>query len=187
MAQFWASVGQASLRGRNANRTRLDAHGLAKGASERLEAYLDHVVQDFPAVHHDVQVALSSARESFEEDWSELDVPRSKLGPARERHLPNEVHTPREIERSRRPRLVHGQRRGPVTHDPDLVAGGFGEGLTDDQSQVLGRMMAVDLDVARCSYAEVDEAVTGDLLNHVRQKGQGSLDIATAGSVEIEC
>jgi hypothetical protein len=47
-------------------------------------------------------------------------------------------------------------------------------------------VVAIDLDVARRSNAKIDETMASDLLNHVRQEGQGRLDIAAAGSVEIE-
>ena len=48
-------------------------------------------------------------------------------------------------------------------------------------------MVAVDLDVARGAHREVDEAVARDLLDHVRQEGQGRVDLGATGPVEVEC
>src|ERR1700691_1431300 len=104
-------VGEASLGGRDANRTRLDPNGFAKRARERLEAYLDDMVQDLAAVEHDMQVALSAPREGFEKYGSELHVPRPELRPPRKRDLPNEVRSSGEIERAGGSRFVHRQRR----------------------------------------------------------------------------
>jgi hypothetical protein len=47
--------------------------------------------------------------------------------------------------------------------------------------------MTIDLDIARRANTKVDEPVTSDLFDHVRQKGQGRLDVASPRSVEIEC
>src|SRR5580704_9738905 len=94
--------------------------------------------------------------------------------------------SPRKIERAGCARFVHGERCRPITNDADLVAGRLRERLADDEAQVFGRMMPVDLDVARGANAEVDEPMTSDLLDHVGKKGQGRLDVAAACSVEIE-
>ena len=139
-----------------------------------------------PRVQRDVQVALGAAREGLEEDRRELHVPRADLGAARQRHLPHEVRPARQIERAGDAGLVHRQRRPPVAHEAGLVAERLRDALADDQAQVFGRVVAVDLDVARGAHRQVDEAVPRDLLDHVRQERQRRVDLRAARPVEIE-
>ena len=46
--------------------------------------------------------------------------------------------------------------------------------------------MAIDLHVSRSIDLEIDEPVSCDLLEHVGQEGQGSLNVAKARSIQIE-
>ena len=169
----------------HAGGARLDLHRLAQRPRERLEAISTMWCRISPRVEHDVQVALRAARERLEEHRRELDVPGPDLGPAGQRHLPDEERPPREIERAGDARLVHRQRRPPVADDARLVAERLGDALPEDEPQVLGRVVAVDLHVARGPHGQVDQAVAGDLLDHVRQEGQRRVDRRAPGPVEI--
>src|SRR5580658_10169269 len=150
------SVDERPLGRRHARDARLDLDRFAQRAGQGLEADLDDVVQDLAAVHDHVQVALRPAGERLEEHRCQLHVPRPDLRPGGQRHFPDEVRAAREIERARGPRLVHRQRGRAVAKDARLVAERLGNALPDHQAQVLGRVVTVDLDVARGPHRQVD-------------------------------
>jgi len=133
-----------------------------------------------------MQIALRSAGECFEEHGGKLDVPRSQFGTPWQRHFPDEVRPARQIERAGGARFVHGQGGPTITNEPRLFADGSGDRLSDDESQIFGCVVAVDLDVARRPHCKVDEAVASDLIDHVAQKRQRGVDLSATGSVQIQ-
>lgn len=128
------------------------------------------MVKDLSAVKDEVQVALRTSRECFEENGGELHVPRAQLRAGRKGHLPDEMRAARQVERARGAGFVHRQRRPPVPDEARLVADGLRHRLADDEPHVLRRVMPVDLDVAGGTDLQVDEPVTRELFDHVRQK-----------------
>ncbi len=179
-------VRQASLRGRDSGRPRFDPNRVPQSSGEGLEADLDDMVQDLSPVQNQMQIALGSAGECFEKHWGKFDVPSSQLGSPWQRHFPNEVRPAGQIERARGARFVHGQGGPAVANEACLVAEGFGDRLSDDEADVFGCMMAVDLNVARRTHRKVDEAMASDLIDHMAQKRQRGVDLRTAGSVQIQ-
>ena len=136
-------------------------------------------MQVLALVQAQVQVALGTARERFEKDGRELDIPRAELR-LRQRHLPDEERAPREIDRCGDQSLVHRQGRPAVANEADLVADGLEDRFTEYDSEVLGRVVAVDFDVPHGAHPEIDEAVARDLLDHVRQKGERASPVSLA-------
>jgi hypothetical protein len=125
------------------------------------------------------------AREALEEDLRELGVELADLR-LRQRHVPHEERTPRQVERARDERLVHRQRRVAVASDADLVAERLGEDPTEDDPEILGRVVPVDRDVALRAHHEIEEPVLGELLDHVGEERQRRRDAMRAVAVEIE-
>ena len=58
--------------------------------------------------------------------------------------------------------------------------------LAEDDADVLGGVVLVDMEVALGLDGEVDEAVAGDLLEHVVEEADAGRDLGTAGAVEVD-
>ena len=67
-----------------------------------------------------------------------------------------------------------------------LVAQGLGEGLADGDADVFHRVVTVDVQVALGLHLQIDQAVAGDLVQHVVEEGNAGIELGTAGAVQIE-
>ena len=104
-------------------------------------------MQVLALVQPKVQVAHRGAGERFEENRRELDVPAAELG-LRQREFPDEKGAAREIDRRGDQRLVHGEGRPAVANEALLVADGLENRFPEDDPEIFGGVVAVDLDVA---------------------------------------
>ena len=86
---------------------------------------------------------------------------------ARERHLPDEVRPPGNVDRGARHRLVHRQMHVGVAGDALHVAERLLQRGAERDADVLDRVVLVDVEVALGLDGDVDQAVAGDLLQHV--------------------
>ena len=73
-----------------------------------------------------------------------------------------------------------------VTPDPGFRTECLGDGLTERNADVFDRVVRVDFKIAVRLHIEVDESVTGDLIEHVIEKRQARCEHAAAGAIEID-
>ncbi len=74
----------------------------------------------------------------------------------------------------------------PVAGHALLVADGLGEGLAEGDADVLDGVVVVDVQVAVALDVEVDQPVTGDLVEHVLQEGHADGEARLAGAIQID-
>jgi hypothetical protein len=73
-----------------------------------------------------------------------------------------------------------------VATDALLVADRLGHGLTEGNADVLDGMVAVDMQIAVGMHIEVDQPMTGDLVEHVVEEGHAGGQLLAAGAIEID-
>ena len=67
---------------------------------------------------------------------------------------------------------------------PGLVADGVAQGLAERDADVLDRVVVVDVQVAGRLQAQVQQAVAGDVGQHVVEEADAGDDLAAAVAVE---
>ncbi len=86
-----------------------------------------------------------------------------------QRHVrtPHQVRAPAQIDRRGRQHVVHRQRAVPEPPDSSLIAERLNECLPEADAHVLNSVVGVDVRVALARHGEVEEAVPGDVREHV--------------------
>ena len=74
-----------------------------------------------------------------------------------------------------------------VTTDTFLVSNGLGQCLSHSDTDILDGMMVVDMQITLRFYFQIDQTVTGDLIQHVVEKRNAGSKILPAGTVQIDC
>ncbi len=74
----------------------------------------------------------------------------------------------------------------PVAGHAFLVADGLGEGLAEGDADILDGMVVVDVQVAVAFDIQVDQPVTGDLVEHVLEERHTDGEARLAGAIEID-
>ena len=72
----------------------------------------------------------------------------------------------------------------PIPTDRALVANGLCKRLPKCDAYVLNRVVTVNVEVSPGLHLQVNEAVPGDLIEHVVQKGQASIELTLTGSIQ---
>jgi hypothetical protein len=73
-----------------------------------------------------------------------------------------------------------------VAADALLVAHRLGHRLAQRDAHVFDRVVAVDVQVAFGLDVQVDQAVAGDLVQHVVEKGDAGGQLGLAGAVKVD-
>lgn len=73
-----------------------------------------------------------------------------------------------------------------ITPDPLLVSHGLRNRLSKSDAHVLYRMMVVDVQIALCVDANVDQSMTRNLVEHVVEKSDAGLKLGLARTIEID-
>ena len=155
----------------------------AQRAAEGLEHRLGHVVGVVAAQAVDVQRRHGVVGEALEEFAHQVHVEvvdaRPRVGdPVLQPRAPGEVeHHPRQ-------RFVERHVGVAVAADAALVAKRLRAGLTEHDAEILDRVVRVHLQVALGADAQVQQAVAGDLLEHVLEERQAGGELGAAGAVQ---
>ena len=67
-----------------------------------------------------------------------------------------------------------------------LVAHGLGKGLAQGDAHILHRVVAVDVQVTLALNVQIDQTMTGNLVDHVIQKTNASVQLGLATAVQID-
>ncbi len=133
----------------------------------------------------DVQRDAGVAGEGLEELAHELSVKTAnllgrKLGPE------DEKRPARHVERDPGQRLVHRQQAVGVAGQSPLVAERLRQRLTECDSDVLDRMVIIDMAVALGPNFDVDKGMTRQLIEHVIEETNAGCNIGKARPIEVE-
>ena len=82
--------------------------------------------------------------------------------------------------------VVHGKDEETVTADSRLVSHRLFDGVSEDDSRILHRMMSVHMQVALHTHCQVEQAVSGKAVQHVIEKTDPCLNLAFSASVQIQ-
>ena len=123
--------------------------------------------------------------EGLEPLLEQLGVHLAELGPG-EGDLPDEIGPVRRVEATRVSVSSIGIIACPVARDAGPVAERLRHRLADDIAGVLGGVVEVDVQIAHRAQRDVDQAVPGQLLEHVVEKADAGRDLGDAGAVEID-
>ena len=73
-----------------------------------------------------------------------------------------------------------------VAADAFFVAYGLSHGLAQRNTDVFDRVVAVDMQIALAVHVQVNQAVAGNLVEHVVQKADAALELGGARAVQID-
>ena len=91
-----------------------------------------------------------------------------------------------EIDHHPRQRLVERHVGVAVADQAALVADRLADRLAEGDADVLDGVVAVDVQVALGLDLEIDQAVAGDLLEHVVEEADAGGELGGAGAVEVD-
>ena len=91
-----------------------------------------------------------------------------------------------EVDDDARQRFIERHITVAIAGEPLLVAPGLGQRLAKGDADILDRMMGVDMQIALDIDIKVDQAVTGNLIQHVIEERYASGKLALAGAIEVE-
>ena len=74
----------------------------------------------------------------------------------------------------------------PVAANALFIADGLGDGLSQSDADVFGRVMGVDMQIALGLNVQINQAVPGDLIQHVFEKRNTGIETGSADAVEID-
>src|SRR5208282_3970938 len=157
----------------------------AKRPGDALEAGLGDMMAVQAVERLDVQREAGIPGQGLKELAHKLGVEGADpLG--REFGPEDEERPARYVERHARQGLVHRQKTVGVAGQAAFVAERPGQRLADGDSDVLDRVVIVDVAVARSANSEVDEGMTRELIEHVIEEADAGRDVGRARSVEVD-
>ena len=132
-----------------------------------------------------MEVEAAFLGEGFEEV---LDVLGGELADvvAVEGDVDRGVGAAAEVDGDEGERFVHRREGVAEARDAAALAERLVERLAEDEAGVLDEVVGVALDVAGGVDAEVEEAVAGELLEHVVEHADAGRDLVAAGAVDVE-
>ena len=91
-----------------------------------------------------------------------------------------------EVDHHARQRFIERHVGVAVATDAFLVADGFGKGLPQSDTDVFHRVVVVDMQVALADNIQVDQPVTGDLVQHVLKKRNTDIKSGLSGAIQVD-
>jgi len=157
----------------------------AQRAAEGLEHGFDLVVRIHTTQVVDVQGDLGVVDEALEEFHEQIHVKAADAG-AGKGHVHLQAGAAGEVDHHARQRLVQRHIGVAVAADAFLVADGLGKRLAEGDADVFDGVVVVDVQVAAGLDGHVDQAVTGNLVEHVLKEGNPDVEIGLASAIEID-
>src|SRR5690606_10586466 len=133
----------------------------------------------------DVHRGECMVRESLEELASQVNVEAADVR-AGVRYVVEESGAAGRIDDHSRECFVQWYVGMAVAAHAGLIAHGGGKGLAQRDADIFHGVVVVDVDVTVAMDVEVDQAMAGDLVQHVVQEGDTGVDTLTAGAVKID-
>lgn len=123
--------------------------------------------------------------QTLEKFMDKIDIELADHRP-RERHVIFHTRTTRKVDDDTGQRLIERDVTVAVTSQPFFIAPGFGQRLSDSDTDILNRVVSVDMEIANGLYIKVNQAMTGNLIEHVIKKRHASSKLALTGTIKIE-
>src|SRR5271168_4148394 len=133
----------------------------------------------------DVQRHARVHRQRLEELAHQLDVEAADLR-RRERRPKHEEWSAGDVDRDAGQRLVHRQQAVGPAGDAALLAERLAQGLAERDSDVLDRMVIVDVQVALRANVHVDQRMARQLIQHMIEETDAGRDFRRARTVEVD-
>lgn len=105
---------------------------------------------------------------------------------AGKRHVQFETGTTGEIDNDTRQRLIERHIGVAVTGHALFVADGFIDSLTERNTDIFDRVVRIDMQVALGFDVDIDQAVAGDLINHVIEERYAGVETRFTAAIEID-
>ena len=133
----------------------------------------------------DMQCHFRVIDEAAKKFTEQIDIERTDLR-AGKRHMQFETGATGEIDDDTRQRLIERHIGVAVTGHALLVADGFIDSLTERDADILDRVVCIDMQVAPGFDIDIDQAVAGDLIDHVIEERYAGVETRFAAAVEID-
>ena len=125
------------------------------------------------------------SREGAKEFLDQLGVHRAD-SLAGELHIPGEVGAAGNIHGGFGERFVHRDQRLAKATDAAFVAERLGDGLAEDDADILDRVVAVDMQIAARLDGEIEQAMAGEGGEHVVEEAHAGFDGRLAAAIKRE-
>jgi hypothetical protein len=163
----------------------VDAARGVEGSAQCFEERLDFVVVVAAVLNTGMQIHATvvgdTLKEMEEQVGTERTHPgRNKLG------IEDAVGTPAEIDGHKPQGLVHWHIAMGGTHDATPVAECFVDGLPEADTDILGGVMIIDVQIAVGGDGDVELSVFGHQGQHMVQKADTGLGMTLPGTVDID-
>src|SRR5690349_6325722 len=177
---------EAALGRRNLPRRALiQLHGHAQCAAESLVHRFHLMMRVQAAQVVDMQRNAGMIDEAAEKFDREIDVERADAR-TRERHVEFEARPSGKIDHDARQRFVERHVRVSVAANALLVADGLCNGLAKRDADVFDGMVVVDMRIAMRFDVQIDQPVTGDLVEHVIEERHARGQLLLTGAVQVD-
>lgn len=123
--------------------------------------------------------------ESLKKFTNQIQIERAGRG-THKWNLKFQIRASREIDHDSGQGFIKRNVSMAVTADTALVADGLCQSLSDGDTDILNRVMGVDLQIAISLDFEVDQTMSGDLVQHVIEKWDAGREFLPAGAVQID-
>ena len=133
----------------------------------------------------DMQVERTSGRNGSPEFFAEGGVKGAERFVDHVR-VPDEEGAAAEIDGGRDECFVHRHGCGTVATDAALVAQRLEKSLAEANADIFHGVVGVDVQVASAFHAQVEQAVLGDVREHVIEKAYAGGEVELARPIEIE-
>ncbi len=138
-----------------------------------------------PAQVVDVQGHQGVVDEALEELLEQVHVEAADHR-AGEGHMHLQAGTTGEVDHHARQGFVQRHIGVAVTGHALLVADGLGERLAEGDADVFDGVVVVDMQVALALDVQVDQAVTGNLVEHVLEERHANIKLGLASAIQID-
>src|SRR5574343_18084 len=169
----------------NAGHARIWRNGHAQGAAKGLENRFRLVVGIFTPQVIDVQGHAGVVNQALEKFAEQIDIKGTDHGAGEI----NVVFKPRptgKVDDNARQSFIERDVAVPVAGQALLVPPGLGKRLTKGDTEVFDGVMGVDMQIAMSNDIEVDEAMAGNLVQHVVEERNTGGELALAGAIKVE-
>jgi hypothetical protein len=149
-----------------------------------LENALDAVMKVSSAPQLDVQRGPAIYGEGPEKLFCKFRLEFTGA-PSRQIGLKRQEWTPAEIYSDLGQHLVHGDDRVPKPDNSFHISEGLKVGLAKANPYVLDGVMTVDLEIAFGFDAQIEQAVTGHMVQHVVKEADARRELAIALAIDV--
>src|SRR5699024_10738825 len=155
----------------------------AQGTTEGLEHGLDLVVGVGASQGVDVQGHQRVIGKALEEFLEQVNV-KTTDSSAGKRHVHGQTRAPREVDHYARQRFIQRDIGMVIAGHAFFVADGLGESLAEGDTNIFHSVVIVDVGVAVAFDIKVDQAMTGDLIEHMLEKRHAYGEAGLASAIQ---